>query len=222
MDPYKILNIHKTATLKEIKSAYLKMAKKYHPDKYQDNEDMAKLASEKMSEVNEAYNQIYTSANEKQEGQQKKGHQDEYDNGWDGYSSAYGYGYEEGTYEERSEDYTGSDFYNQNSSTHQSDNSKGQGTPYRYTSGQDLSKSKSSVFRELFEGFSRLHFILRLVISIVVLWALIVGLDYIVPRNLYTISSIFVLLFICATVVLNIVILIRSIIRKFKDTKDSY
>jgi|WetSurMetagenome_2_1015567.scaffolds.fasta_scaffold94848_2 curved DNA-binding protein len=49
-DYYKILGVDKNATTDEIKKAYRKLAKKYHPDKNPDN----KLAEEKFKEVNEA------------------------------------------------------------------------------------------------------------------------------------------------------------------------
>ncbi|MCF6343225.1 MAG: DnaJ domain-containing protein [Devosiaceae bacterium] len=50
-DPYKILGIDKSSSEKEVKSAYRKKAKIYHPDK---NKDDAK-AKEKFSEVTNAY-----------------------------------------------------------------------------------------------------------------------------------------------------------------------
>ncbi len=50
-DPYKILGVTKTASEKEIKSAYRKKAKLYHPDKNKDD----KKAQEKFSEVTSAY-----------------------------------------------------------------------------------------------------------------------------------------------------------------------
>ncbi len=50
-DYYAILGIDKNASADEIKSAYRKMAKKYHPDLNKDNPD----AQEKFKEVNEAY-----------------------------------------------------------------------------------------------------------------------------------------------------------------------
>ncbi|HHB80110.1 MAG TPA: J domain-containing protein [Saprospiraceae bacterium] len=50
-DYYKILGIKKGASEKEIKKAYRKLAKKYHPDNNPDN----KASEEKFKEINEAY-----------------------------------------------------------------------------------------------------------------------------------------------------------------------
>ncbi|GAB4428307.1 MAG: DnaJ C-terminal domain-containing protein [Anaerolineae bacterium] len=50
-DYYKILGVSKNATEKEIKAAYRKLARKYHPDVNQDN----KGAEERFKEINEAY-----------------------------------------------------------------------------------------------------------------------------------------------------------------------
>jgi len=50
IDYYKILGIAKTATEKEIKTAYRKLARKYHPDVNPDNKD----AEIKFKEINEA------------------------------------------------------------------------------------------------------------------------------------------------------------------------
>ena len=49
---YEVLNIKKNATDKEIKNAYRALAKKYHPDTYKGNKD---VAEEKMKQINEAY-----------------------------------------------------------------------------------------------------------------------------------------------------------------------
>lgn len=56
-DPYATLGVSTSATDEEIKTAYRNLAKKYHPDNY-DNSPLADLASEKMKEINEAYDTI--------------------------------------------------------------------------------------------------------------------------------------------------------------------
>lgn len=56
---YKILEIEKTASMDEIKTAYRKMVKKYHPDKLQHlGEEHVKGAEEKFKQVQKAYEQI--------------------------------------------------------------------------------------------------------------------------------------------------------------------
>ena len=56
-DPYSILGVSPSASDEEVKKAYRELARKYHPDNYQDN-PLADLAEEKMKEINEAYEQI--------------------------------------------------------------------------------------------------------------------------------------------------------------------
>jgi curved DNA-binding protein len=51
IDYYKILGVEKTATTKEIKSAYRKLARKYHPDLNPNNAE----AKRKFQEINEAH-----------------------------------------------------------------------------------------------------------------------------------------------------------------------
>ena len=56
-DPYKVLGVSPSATDDEVKDAYRKLAKKYHPDQYADS-PLKDLADEKMKEINEAYDAI--------------------------------------------------------------------------------------------------------------------------------------------------------------------
>ena len=53
-DPYSVLGVDQNASDEEIKKAYRELARKYHPDNYQNN-PLADLAEEKMKEINEAY-----------------------------------------------------------------------------------------------------------------------------------------------------------------------
>jgi DnaJ-class molecular chaperone len=61
-DYYKILGVGESASEEEIKSAYKKLAKKYHPDKNQGN----KTFEEKFKEMSEAYN-LLTDAKKRKE-----------------------------------------------------------------------------------------------------------------------------------------------------------
>lgn len=56
-DPYQVLNVSRDASDEEVKKAYLKLARKYHPDNYHDS-PLEDLAQEKMKEINAAYEQI--------------------------------------------------------------------------------------------------------------------------------------------------------------------
>ena len=56
-DPYSVLGVSPSASDEEVKKAYRELARKYHPDNYQNN-PLADLAEEKMKEINEAYDQI--------------------------------------------------------------------------------------------------------------------------------------------------------------------
>jgi DnaJ like chaperone protein len=56
---YKILEIERTASDDKVKTAYRRMAMKYHPDKVSHlGEDYRKTAEEKFKKVNEAYEKI--------------------------------------------------------------------------------------------------------------------------------------------------------------------
>ncbi len=56
-DPYEVLGVSPDASDEEIKKAYRELARKYHPDNYQNN-PLSDLAEEKMKEINEAYDAI--------------------------------------------------------------------------------------------------------------------------------------------------------------------
>ena len=61
---YKILEIEKNASIDEIKAAYRKMAKKYHPDKVTHlGEEHRKGAEEKFKEVQKAYDELQKQLN---------------------------------------------------------------------------------------------------------------------------------------------------------------
>ena len=78
-DPYEVLGIKPGASDDEIKRAYRDLARKYHPDNYQNN-PLADLAEEKMKEINEAYDALskkssgYQSQGGYQSGYQSQGY----------------------------------------------------------------------------------------------------------------------------------------------------
>ena len=55
MHLYDILGVSKTATSSEIKKAYKSLVKKYHPDVFEGNKD---LAESKIKEINDAYDTL--------------------------------------------------------------------------------------------------------------------------------------------------------------------
>ena len=77
-DPYKVLGVSPNASDDEIKQAYRRLAKKYHPDRNPGDAEAAK----KMQKINAAYEQIKNPQPYQSAGSQ----------GYSGYGS-YGYGY---------------------------------------------------------------------------------------------------------------------------------
>ncbi len=57
-DPYEVLGVGRDATDDQIKSAYREKARKFHPDNFNDNPAAAEMATEKMQEINQAYDEI--------------------------------------------------------------------------------------------------------------------------------------------------------------------
>lgn len=75
-DPYKVLGVSPDASDEEIKTAYRRMAKKYHPDRNPGDAEAAR----KMQEVNDAYDQIKNPTKQRSYG------------GYSGYGNYGGYG----------------------------------------------------------------------------------------------------------------------------------
>ena len=57
MNPYEVLGVKPGASQEEIKAAYRKLVKQYHPDQYGDN-PLKNLAQEKLTEINKAYDML--------------------------------------------------------------------------------------------------------------------------------------------------------------------
>ena len=90
-DPYKVLGVSPSATDDEVKDAYRRLARKYHPDNYVNN-PLADLATEKMKEINEAYDEIQRQR--KAGGNRQQGYGGYNQQGYSGYQQSYG-GYQQ-------------------------------------------------------------------------------------------------------------------------------
>ncbi len=84
-DPYKVLGVSPDASDEEIKAAYRRLAKQYHPDRNPGDAAAAK----KMQEINAAYEQIKNP----EKASQSSGGQGGYGQSYGGYGGYGGYGY---------------------------------------------------------------------------------------------------------------------------------
>ena len=82
-DPYSILGITSSATDEEVKNAYRNLARKYHPDNYDDDNPLKDLANEKMQEINAAYDEILAS---RSGNSSKNGQNNNYNSSYSGYN----------------------------------------------------------------------------------------------------------------------------------------
>ena len=95
-DPYQILGVDRNASDEEIKRAYRKLAKKYHPDANPGDE----YAAKKMQEINDAYDRIKNPEKNQGPGGGSQG----YNPYGQGYGS-YGYGPFGGYYQQQNRSY---------------------------------------------------------------------------------------------------------------------
>lgn len=128
-DPYSVLGIPRSASPEDIKKAYRKKAKEYHPDLHPNDPN----AVRKMNEVNEAYDMLtnpgkYANANQ----QSTSGY------GSSGYGSSYGSSYGGSSYGSSSYGSYGSSGYNQNGQSSQQQGYQGAGGWYSDFNGFDF------------------------------------------------------------------------------------
>ncbi|MBS6184053.1 MAG: J domain-containing protein [Clostridium celatum] len=86
MNPYEVLGVKQGASQEEIKSAYRKLVKQYHPDQYGDN-PLKDLAQEKLAEVNKAYDMLKNGGGNTSYNSSSNGYNGSYNTGYNSYSS---------------------------------------------------------------------------------------------------------------------------------------
>ena len=62
-DSYSVLGVPRNSSIETVKDAYRELARKYHPDNYSDDDPLKSLATEKMQEINAAYEDILANFN---------------------------------------------------------------------------------------------------------------------------------------------------------------
>ncbi len=91
MDPYSVLGVSRDASDEEIKKAYRKLSRKYHPDANINNPNKAQ-AEEKFKEIQQAYDQIMK---EREYGSSYSGYGNGGYGGFGGFGSQTGAGYQD-------------------------------------------------------------------------------------------------------------------------------
>lgn len=81
-DPYSILGVSSSASDEEVKNAYRNLARKYHPDNYDDDNPLKELANEKMQEINAAYDEILAARSGASKTNQTNGYQNNSNSGY--------------------------------------------------------------------------------------------------------------------------------------------
>lgn len=86
MNPYEVLGVKPGASQEEIKSAYRKLVKQYHPDQYVNN-PLKDLAQEKLAEINKAYDMLKNGAGNSSYNSSSNGYNSSYNNSSNTYSN---------------------------------------------------------------------------------------------------------------------------------------
>ncbi len=135
IDPYKVLGVSPDASAEEIKKAYHKKAKQYHPDLHPDDP----AATKKMNEIKEAYDLLQNPAEYRRKAAQEKMRND-YRNAGSNSRQRDGFGnyYRQGTYYDSGSNYRQSSYGQSNGEYQQSGNYYGYGFGF-----DDLFRSQS-------------------------------------------------------------------------------